>query len=132
LQEEQVPQVWWTRLVNSSKDGNEVILEGSDGAFVPIAMMHVWRDKLELGTPCKGDCLFEGSAGVVVHDLDINQQPSCSQMSHDDVVGSKTMWASLLVLKGCWRIRLPSAWYAIMIYWLPERALTGKQPVSSV
>jgi hypothetical protein len=57
--------------------------------------MHVWRDKLELGTPRKGDCLFEGSAGVVVHDLDINRQPFCSQMSHDDVVGSKMMGIAL-------------------------------------
>jgi hypothetical protein len=72
LQEEQVPQVWWKRRVDSSKDGNEVILEGSDGVFGPIETMHVWWDKLELGTPCKGDCLFEGSAGFIVHDLEID------------------------------------------------------------
>ncbi len=28
--------------------------------------------------------------------------------------------------------RLPPAWKAIMTYWLTERALTGKRPVSSV
>ncbi len=91
LQEEQVPQIWWKRWVNSSKDGNDVILEGSDGAFGPVAMVHVRRDKLELGTPRKGDCLFEGSSGFIVYDLEINRQTPCSQTSHDDVVGSKTM-----------------------------------------
>ncbi len=95
LQEEQVPQVWWKCWVDSSKDGNEVILEGSDGAFGLIATMHVWRDKLELGMPRKGACLFEGSAGFVVHDLEINRQTSCSQTSHDNVVGSKTMGIAL-------------------------------------
>ncbi len=35
-------------------------------------------------------------------------------------------------LKACWRMRLPLAWREIMTYWLPERALIGKRPVSSV
>ena len=72
-----------------------MILEGSDGTFGPVATMHVRRDKLELGTPRKGDCLFEGSAGFIVHDLEINRQTPCSQRSHDDVVGSKTMGIAL-------------------------------------
>jgi hypothetical protein len=29
-------------------------------------------------------------------------------------------------------MKLPTAWKAIKTYWLPERALTGKQPVPSV
>jgi hypothetical protein len=72
-----------------------VILEGSDGAFGPVATMHVRRDKLELGTPRKGGCLFVGSAGFIVHDLEINRQKPCSQTSHDDVVGSKAMGIDL-------------------------------------
>ncbi len=37
LGEEQVPQVWWKCRVDSSKDGNKVILEGPDDAFGPVA-----------------------------------------------------------------------------------------------
>ena len=34
-------------------------------------------------------------------------------------------------LNACWRMRLPMAWKAIMMYWFPEHALIGKWPVSS-
>ncbi len=68
---------------------------GLTPARMAMKRMHVWRDKLELGTSCKGYCLFEGSAGFIVHDLEINRQTPCSKISHDDVVGSKTMGITL-------------------------------------
>jgi hypothetical protein len=38
-------------------------------------------------------------------------------------------WRLLLDLNACWRMRLPLVLKAIMMYWFPEHALTGRQPV---
>jgi hypothetical protein len=91
--------------------------------------MHVWRDELESGIPFEGDCFFIGGAGFVIQDLQINGVTPGCQTHHNGVI---RQWWLLLDLKACWRMRLPLAWKAIMMYWLPEHALMGKRPVSSV
>ncbi len=63
-----------------------MILERANGAFYPIAAMHVWRDKLEGGVPLEGDCFFIGRAGFVIQDLEINREPLGHQTSHNGVV----------------------------------------------
>jgi hypothetical protein len=63
-----------------------VILECANGAFHPIAAMHVWRDKLEGGIPLEGDCFFIGGAGFVIQDLEINGEPLGRQTCHNGVV----------------------------------------------
>ncbi len=59
-------------LVHTCKDGEEVVLESSDGAFRTIATMHLWRHQLKLGLPCERDGLLVGSTGLIVEDLEIN------------------------------------------------------------
>ena len=61
------------KLVYPGQDGDEVILEGSYCAFRSVASMHVRGDKLEFGSPCEGNCLFERSASFVVHDLEVHR-----------------------------------------------------------
>jgi hypothetical protein len=66
LQEKEVPKVRWKGWINTGQDSQEVILERADGAFCPIATMHVLRDKLESGVPFEGDCFFIGKDGFVI------------------------------------------------------------------
>ncbi len=64
-----------------------MILERANCALRPIAVTHVWRDKLEGGGPLEGDCLFViGGAGSVIQDLEINVEPMGCQKSHNGVV----------------------------------------------
>jgi hypothetical protein len=56
-------------LVHTHKDGEEVVLESSDGPFHTIAMMHLWGHQLKLGLPCERDGLLLGSTGLIVKDL---------------------------------------------------------------
>ncbi len=63
-----------------------MILEHANGAFHPIAAMHVWRDKLESDVPVEGDCFFKGDAGFVIQDLEINRESLGRQMHHNGVI----------------------------------------------
>ena len=63
-----------------------MVLERANGVFHPIAVMHVWRDKLEGGVPFEGDFLFISGAGFVIQDLEINREPLGHQTSHNGVV----------------------------------------------
>jgi hypothetical protein len=63
-----------------------VILERANGAFCPIALMHVWRDEFKCGIPFEGDCFFIGGAGIVIQDLEINGEPLGCQTRHNSVI----------------------------------------------
>ncbi len=64
-----------------------MVLERVNGTFCQIAVMHVWRDKLEGGIPLEGDCFFISGAGFVIKDLEINGESAGHQTSHDGAVG---------------------------------------------
>ncbi len=72
MREKEVPKVRWKGHINASQDCQEVVLERVNGTLHPIAVMHVWRDKLEGGIPLEGDCFFISGAGFVIQDLEIN------------------------------------------------------------
>jgi hypothetical protein len=61
LREKEVTKVRWKGLINTGQDCQEVVLERVNGAFCPIVVMHVWRDKLESGVTFEGDCFFISS-----------------------------------------------------------------------
>jgi hypothetical protein len=72
--------------MDTGQDSQEVILECANGVFCPIAVMHVWRDKLESGVLFEGDCFFIGGDGFVIQDLEINGEPPGRQTRHNGVV----------------------------------------------
>ncbi len=72
-----------------------MILEHANSAFCPIAAMHVWRDKLEVGILLEGDCFFIGRSGFVVQDLEINREPMGRQTRHNGVVGCNAVAVAL-------------------------------------
>ncbi len=49
--------------------------------------MHIRRDKLEFGIPLEGDVYFVCHAGLVVKNLEINQETPGCQACHNDIVG---------------------------------------------
>ncbi len=61
--------------------------------FVPA--VHVRRDKLEFCSPSLGNDPFEVCTGLVISDVEIDREPSCSQASHDDIEGGYTMFTHL-------------------------------------
>ncbi len=63
-----------------------MILERANGAFCPIAAMHIWRDEFESGIPFEGDCFFIGGAGFVIQNLEINGEPPGRQTHHSGVI----------------------------------------------
>ncbi len=63
-----------------------MILERANGAFCPIAAMHVRRDELKSGIPYEGDSFFIGGAGFVIQDLEINGEPPGHQTHHNGVI----------------------------------------------
>jgi hypothetical protein len=99
LQEKEVPKVRWKDRIDAGQDCQEVVLERANDPLHSIAAMHVWRDKLEAGVPLEGDCFFIGGAGFVIQDLEINQEPTCHQTSHDCIVGCNAV-AFTLGLEG--------------------------------
>ncbi len=72
-----------------------MVFERANGALCPIAVMHVWRDKLEGGVPLEGDCFLIRGAGFVIQDLKINGEPTGHQTSHDSVVGCDVVVVTL-------------------------------------
>jgi hypothetical protein len=72
-----------------------MVLERANGVFHPIAVMHVWRDKLEGGIPLEGDCFFISGAGFVIQDLEINREPTGCQTSHNCVLGCNAVAVTL-------------------------------------
>ncbi len=86
-----------------------MVLECANGALHSIAVVHVRRDKLKLGVPLEGDGFLISGAGFIVQDLEVDSEATGHQPCHDGIVGLMQWW-SFLVLKACWRMRLPSAW----------------------
>ena len=72
-----------------------MVVEGANGTLCPIAAMHVRGSKLEGGIPLEGDGLFAHRAGFVIQDLEINEETSGCQASHNCVVGSNAMTIAL-------------------------------------
>ncbi len=86
LREKEVPKVRWKGPINTGQDCQEVIIERANGTIPLIAVMHVWRDKLEGGVPFEGDFLFISGAGFVIQDLEINREPPGHQKCHNGVI----------------------------------------------
>ncbi len=61
--------------------------------FVPA--VHVRRDQLEICPPSLGNDPFEVCTGLIISDVEIDREPSCSQASHDDIEGRYTMFICL-------------------------------------
>ncbi len=72
-----------------------MILERANGAFCLIAVMHLWRDKLESGNPFEGDCFFVGGAAFVIQDLEINGKPQSCQTHHNGVIRCNVLAVAL-------------------------------------
>jgi hypothetical protein len=95
LWEKEIPKIGWKRGIDAGQDCQEVVLEGANGPFCPIAAMHVRRNKLEGGLPLEDDSFFVGRAGFVIQDLEINGETPSSQAGHDCVVGGNPMSIAL-------------------------------------
>ncbi len=95
LREKEVPKVKWKGCINTSQNSQEVILERANGAFHPIAAMHVWRVELEGGVPFEGDCFFIGGAGFIIQDLEINGEPLSCQTPHNGIISCDTVAVAL-------------------------------------
>ena len=54
---------------NTSKDGQEVILESANGMLCCIAAIDLWWNKLVFAT-IVGDDLAKGGTGFIVHNVD--------------------------------------------------------------
>ncbi len=72
-----------------------MVLECVNGAFRPIAAMHVWRYKLDGGVPLEGDCFFIRRVGFVIQDLEIHGEPMGCQTSYESVVGCNAVAVTL-------------------------------------
>jgi hypothetical protein len=72
LWQKKVPKVWGKCRINASQYCKEVVLERANSAFVPVAAMHTWRNKLELGIPLEGDSFLVCLAALVVKNLEVN------------------------------------------------------------
>ncbi len=55
MREKEAPKVRWKGHIGTGQDCQEVVLEHADGVLHPIAVMHVWRDKLGGGVSLEGD-----------------------------------------------------------------------------
>ncbi len=95
MREKEVPKVRWKGRINASQDYQEVVLEHANGALRLIAVMHVWRNKLEGGVQLEGDSFFISRAGFVIQDLKINGEPTGCQTRHDCVVGCDAVVVTL-------------------------------------
>ena len=81
------------------KDGEEVRLEGVDGAFSHIAMVQDWGHTLELLAPLLSDDKLIGDAGLVVKHLEVDRVTAKLETLNDVVVGCDTV-AVVVGLKG--------------------------------
>jgi hypothetical protein len=95
LREKEVPKVRWKGRINAGQDCQEMALERENGMLSPIAVMHVWRDKLKGGVPLECNCFFISGTGFVIQDLEIHGEPTGRQMSHDGVVGCNLIAVTL-------------------------------------
>jgi hypothetical protein len=59
-----VPKVRGKGWIYTSQDGQKVGLECSDYLLSTVLAMHIWRDKLKLGLPGKGDGMLVGLTGL--------------------------------------------------------------------
>ncbi len=106
-----------------------MVLECVNSAFSLVAAMHIWWDKFEFCVPLEGDGFFVCRAGLVVENLEVNQKTPGCQACHNCIVGCNAM-AVTFGLECLLEDEI--GWKAIMMYWFPEHALTGKWPVSSM
>ena len=91
MREELVPDEVWEGIRDAGEDGEEASFKGADGTFRYIAMMEIWRDKLESAVPLVNDGATILGAILIVEDLDINDVALGFQAIHSDVVGSNVM-----------------------------------------
>jgi hypothetical protein len=68
LWEKEIPKIGWKCSIDASQDCQEVVLEGANDPFCPIAAMHVRRNKLEGGLPLEDDSFFVGCTGFEQRD----------------------------------------------------------------
>ncbi len=59
--------------------------------FSPVLAMHNWWDKLESGVPLECNGFFVCRAGLVVENLEINQNTPGCQAFHNGIVGCNAM-----------------------------------------
>ena len=91
LREELVQEEVGERIRDAGKDGKEVSFKIAGGTFGYIAVMEIWRDKLESAVPLVNDGATILGAILIVEDLDINDVALGFQAIHSDVVCSNVM-----------------------------------------
>jgi hypothetical protein len=72
LWKEKVPKVQGKRRIDTARIARKWSLNTKNGAFCSVAMMHIRREKLELGMPLQGDSFLVCHPGLIVRDLEIN------------------------------------------------------------
>jgi hypothetical protein len=75
LWQKKVQKVRKKCIINASQYCKEDVLERANSSFSPVAVMHIWRDKLELGVPLEGDGFLACRTGLVVEDLEVSERP---------------------------------------------------------
>jgi hypothetical protein len=95
--EQLIPEEDGKMAVSGAEARNEMVLEGTNGAFSRVATMDAWGRELEIDTS-SGDELFEESASFIVEALELGPEPSGDQIGVHLLVGAK-MFSGCLVEK---------------------------------
>ena len=59
--------------------------ERADGPLSNVAVVYIWWDKLELGSPFLFDLEFLGGAALVVENLQVDAVASLGKVGHDAI-----------------------------------------------
>ena len=76
---------------DSGKNGEEVRLEGADGAFVDVTTMDIRGHELEFRPPLLCNVELVVCTSFVVKDLDVDTMAGFSDSGHDSICGSKAV-----------------------------------------
>ncbi len=68
-----------------------MVLERANSAFSPVLAMHIQWEKLEFCIPLEDDFFLVCRAGLVVKNLEVNQDTPGCQVCHDGIVGCNAM-----------------------------------------
>ncbi len=79
--------------INTGKNGEEVVFEVPYHLLDFVSPVHVRRNKLELSFPQLCDDLLEVyTVGLIISDIEIDQNPASSQPCHDAVEGRNAVF----------------------------------------
>ena len=86
-----VPQVVGEAIVDSSKNGKKVNLEGADGAFVNVTEMDIRGHELDFRPPLLFNLDLVGCTALVVKYLEVDTMAVFSESGDDSICGGEAV-----------------------------------------